>query len=137
MKAEIQCINPDGLIRNPAFSQAIITSGEGNTIYIGGQNAVDGNGNVVGKNDFAAQTRQVMKNIDTALKACGASFDDVIKLSINILQGQDIQEGLKASQEFMGEGKKPPVVTVLFVVALGNPDFLLEIDAIAFTSAKP
>ena len=34
-------INPDGLIKNPAFSQIIATEGNGKTIYIGGQNAVN------------------------------------------------------------------------------------------------
>ena len=34
-------INPEGLIKNPAFSQIITTEGNGKTIYIGGQNAVN------------------------------------------------------------------------------------------------
>ena len=58
MNANIELISPDGLLKNPAFSQVAITKGNGNTIYIGGQNAVTKNGEVVGKGDIKLQTEQ-------------------------------------------------------------------------------
>lgn len=132
MESKKEHLNPDGLFKNPAFSQIVTTQGNGKTIYIGGQNAVDQNAEIVGKNDIALQTEQVMKNLETALKSCGASFENLVKLNINIVQGQDITKGFEASQKFLGQSSNPPIITVLFVAGLGNPDWLLEIDAIAF-----
>jgi enamine deaminase RidA (YjgF/YER057c/UK114 family) len=135
MKPAIQTINPDGLSKNPAYSQAIATQGNGKTVYIGGQNSVNIKHEVVGKGDLAAQTKQVMQNIQTILADCGGSFAHVIKLSIHVVQGQDIMSAFKASQSFLKDTSNPPTVTVLFVAGLGNPDFLLEIDGIAFIPA--
>ncbi|NAS12157.1 RidA family protein [Flavobacteriaceae bacterium R33] len=125
-------INPDGLFKSPAFSQIVTTRGNGKTIYIGGQNAVNANREIVGKNDLALQTDQVMKNLEIALKACDATFEDLVKLNINILQGQDARKGFEVSQKYLGQSSTQPIVTVLFVAGLVNPDFLVEIDAIAF-----
>jgi len=125
-------INPNGLFKNPAFSQIVTTQGNGKTIYIGGQNAVDKNVQLVGKNDIATQTEQAMKNLETALKSCKADFKDLVKLTIYLVQGQDLKKGFEVSQKFLRGISKPPIVTVLYVVGLINPDYLIEIDAIAF-----
>ncbi len=134
MESRKEHLNPSGLFKNPAFSQIVTTQGNGKTIYIGGQNAVDQNSKVVGKDDIASQTEQVMKNLETALKSCGADFGNLVKLNINIVQGQDVMKGFEVSQRFLGQSSNPPIVTVLFVAGLVNPDFLVEIDAIAFIS---
>jgi len=132
MNNQVQYINPEGLSKNPAFSQVVTTQGRGKTIYIGGQNAVNARGEVVGKGDIGEQTEQVMRNLQTALTACGATFDHLIKLSIYIVQGQDISRGFQASQKYLGKLKNPPAISGLFVSALANPNYLVEVDAIAF-----
>jgi enamine deaminase RidA (YjgF/YER057c/UK114 family) len=132
MNNQVQYINPEGLSKNPAFSQVVITQGSGKTIYIGGQDAVNGQREIVGKGDISEQTEQVMKNLETALSACGATFDNLVKLTIHIVQGQDPYRGFQASQKYLGGLKNPPVITGLFVSALAHPDFLIEVDAIAF-----
>lgn len=132
MESRKQHINPDGLFKSPAFSQIVTTQGNGKTIYIGGQNSVDQNHEIVGKNDIASQTEQVMKNLEIALIDCGATFDNLVKLNINILQGQDARKGFEVSQKYLGQSSNQPIVTVLFVAGFVNPDFLIEIDAIAF-----
>jgi enamine deaminase RidA (YjgF/YER057c/UK114 family) len=132
MNSKMQFINPDGLSRNPAFSQVVMTQGKGKTIYIGGQDSVNAQREIVGKGDIAGQTEQVMKNLQTALAACGATFENLVKLSIYIVQGQDLYRGFQASQKFLGNLTNPPAISGFFVPALANPDFLVEIDAIAF-----
>jgi hypothetical protein len=52
MKHPIQHINPEGLFGSPAFSQIVTTEGKGKTIYIGGQNAVSAQSQIVGKGDL-------------------------------------------------------------------------------------
>lgn len=132
MSDAIQYINPEGLFKNPAFSQVVTTHGGGKTIYIGGQDAGNTRGEVVGKGDLSQQADQVMKNLQTALAACGATFDNLVKLTIHIVQGQDLNRGFQVSRKYLGGLKNQPAITGFFVAALTNPDYLVEIDAIAF-----
>jgi enamine deaminase RidA (YjgF/YER057c/UK114 family) len=127
----VEYINPDGLNKNPAFSNVIVISGAAKTIYIGGQDAVDENGNIVGKGDIAAQTKQTLRNLQVALAAAGAGIEHVIKWNLYVVEGQDLQAGFAAFQEVWGEQQKPPAITFAFVAGLAHPDFLIEIDAIA------
>lgn len=134
MKNQIDFINPDELLKNPAFSQIAVTKGSGSTIYIGGQNAITKDLEIIGKGDIALQTAYALKNIEIALSACNATLDDLFKLTIYILQGQDIKKGFEGAQGFLKKLKKPPIVSAIIVTGLANPDYLVEIEAIAFTN---
>lgn len=131
MTGSVQHLNPDGLHKNPAFSQAVVVRGDVSTIYIGGQNALDVSGSIVGKGDLAAQTEKALRNLETALAAGGAGFEHVRKWTIYVVQGQSVETGLEAFQKVWRQRSNPPAISVLFVAALANPDFLVEIDAIA------
>jgi enamine deaminase RidA (YjgF/YER057c/UK114 family) len=128
---QVQYLIPEGLHYNPAFTNVVKVSGPVSTVYVGGQNAVDAGGEIVGKGDLAAQTKQALTNLKTALAAAGATPDDVIKWNILIVEGQSIEVGFAAFQEAWGSRSNPPVITAAFVAGLAHPDFLLEIDAIA------
>src|SRR5512134_1445743 len=130
-KGEVKHINPEGLHKNPAFTNVVTVTGPAKTIYIGGQDAVDASGAIVGKGDLKAQTEQILKNIQAALAATGAQPEHVIKWNIYVVQGQSVQDGFAAFQSVWGNPPNPPVITVAFVAGLGHPDFLAEIDAIA------
>ena len=131
MTGVVQHLNPDGLHRNSAYSQAVLVSGGRKTLYVGGQNSVDASGNVVGKGDIAAQSEQVLKNVAMALAAGGANLEHVVKWGVYIVQGQSPLPGFEAFRRAWGDRPNPPTVTVLFVAGLAHPDFLVEIDAIA------
>jgi enamine deaminase RidA (YjgF/YER057c/UK114 family) len=130
-KGRVQYLNPDTLAKNPAFTNVVVVSGPAKTIYIGGQDAVDASGNIIGKGDLKAQTEQILKNIQAALAAGGAQPEHVVKWNIYVVQGQSVQEGYAAFQNVWGNPPNPPVITVVFVASLGHPDFLAEMDAIA------
>jgi len=132
MNNKIDFINPDELLKNPAFSQIAITKGSGNTIYIGGQNAITKDLEIIGKGDIAVQTAHALKNIETALNSCNASLDDLFKLTIYIVQGQDIRKGFEGAQSFLKKLSHPPVISGIVVAGLANPDYLVEIEATAF-----
>lgn len=129
-------VNPEGLLKNPAFSQAAITKGNGSTIYIGGQDAITKDLKIIGKGDIAVQTEYILKNIEVALNSCGATSDDLIKLTIYIVQGQDLKKGFEGAQVFFKKLRNPPVITGVVVAGLANPDYLVEIEAIAFKREK-
>lgn len=128
---KINYINPENLFKPKGYSHAIAVSGNRKTLYIGGQNAIDEKGNIVGKGDIKEQTRQILENIEKILGEAGAKLENIIKLNIYILQGQNPQEGFGVFQQKWGSSPNLPIVTVLFVAGLGNPDWLLEIDAVA------
>jgi enamine deaminase RidA (YjgF/YER057c/UK114 family) len=130
-KGQVQYLNPDSLNKNPAFTNVVVVSGPAKTIYIGGQDAVDASGNIVGKGDLKAQTEQILKNIQAALAAGGAQPEHVVKWNVYVVQGQSVQEGLAAFQSVWGNRPNPPAISVLFVAGLAHPDFLAEMDAIA------
>ena len=123
--------NPEGLFDSKIYSQVATVSGNAKTIYIGGQNAVNSEGQLVGRGDFELQTKQALENIRIALASENASFNDLIKLNIYMVDGCDPAVGLKAFRETVGELEKPPLITVLKVAGLANPLCLIEIDAIA------
>ena len=125
-------INPDGLFSNPAFSQVVSTQGSGKTIYIGGQNSVNEKGEIIGKNDIAVQSNQALKNVGIALEACGADFNNLVKLNIYFVQGQALNKAFEASRNLFANLREQPIVSVLFVAGLANSDFLIEVEATAF-----
>jgi enamine deaminase RidA (YjgF/YER057c/UK114 family) len=127
----IEYLNPEHLHKNPAFTHVIGVSGPAKTIYVGGQNAVDAQGNIVGKGDIKAQTQQVLVNIREALAAAGAEPEHIIKWNVYLAQGQSLREGFAAFQQFWGSRPNPPVITMLYVAGLANPDFLMEMDVTA------
>jgi enamine deaminase RidA (YjgF/YER057c/UK114 family) len=128
--APVEHLNPAGMHRNPAFSQAVVITGTHRTVYVGGQNAVDAAGNIVG-DDIAAQTRQAFANLKQALEAAGAGIEHVVKWNVYIVAGQPLAPGFAVFQQEWGAKPNPPAITGLFVAALANPAFLVEIDAVA------
>jgi enamine deaminase RidA (YjgF/YER057c/UK114 family) len=134
-EGRVEFLNPDGLIRNPAFSNVAVVSGNVRTIYIGGQDAVDAEGNIVGAGDLATQTEQVLRNLRTALEAAGAKPEHVVKWNVLVVDGEDFATGYAAFQRVWGDQPNPPVITAAVVKGLARPELLVEMDAIAVVPA--
>ena len=125
-------LNPDTLHKNPAFSQGVSIEGTAKLIYVGGQNGTGADGNLVGS-DLGTQTEQALKNVLEVLKAAGASQKDVVRMTIYVAKGQDINAGFAASQKVWG--MHPTTISVLMVEAPARPGALVEIDAVAAVGA--
>ena len=125
----VRHINPEGLHRSPAFSQAVVVEQPAKTIYIGGQNGVDANGKVVGPT-LREQARQAFRNLATILESEGASLANIVHWRIAALDGHSIDEGVAAFQQMWNRSDPPPAITVVFVAGL-NPGCVVEIDAVA------
>ncbi|GIE30351.1 hypothetical protein Ait01nite_033960 [Actinoplanes italicus] len=122
-------INPEGLHRNPAFSQAVVVENPAKTIYIGGQNGVDAHGKVVGPT-VGEQALQALRNLETILTSEGATLANVVHWTVAIVDGHPIDEGVAAFRQVWDPADPPPAITVHVVAGLG-PGFLVEIDATA------
>lgn len=128
---KVEHINPEGLFIPQGFTQVITVSGPHKTIYVGGQDSVDERGETVGKGSLKDQTEQTLSNIERALGAAGAQLENVVKWNVYIVQGQDPQAGFEVFRRRWGDRPNPPTITVLFVSALGDPEWLVEMDVVA------
>ena len=122
-----QKLTPGGMSRpSGPFSSGIKS---GRFVFVAGQVAVDGNGKTVGVGDIGAQTRQVLQNIGKVLEAGGASFDDVVKVTVFVTDLDNLQALQAVRPEFFNEPY--PASTLVKVAQLINPEWLVEIEAIA------
>jgi enamine deaminase RidA (YjgF/YER057c/UK114 family) len=127
----VRYINPDSLNKNPAFTNVVVVEGNVKTVHIGGQDALNASGEIVGKGDIVAQTEQVLANVRAALEAGGAKPEHIIKWNIYVVEGQSLQAGFAAFQNAWPQTPNPPAITGMFVSGLAHPDFLVEMDAVA------
>jgi enamine deaminase RidA (YjgF/YER057c/UK114 family) len=127
----VRYINPDSLNYNPAFTNVVVVEGNVKTVHIGGQDAINASGEIVGKGDIVAQTEQILANVRAALEAGGAGPEHIIKWNIYIVEGQSLQAGFAAFENTWPETPNPPAITGVFVSGLAHPDFLVEMDAVA------
>ena len=124
--------NPPELGTPPGYSQVVDVSAN-RIIFIAGQTALDRDGNLVGKNDFAAQAEQVFRNLAVALKASGCTTANLVKLTVfltdmgNLGRYRDVRNRFFASVT----PRAAPAVTLVEVSKLYGPDFMIEIEAIA------
>ena len=129
-EGKVEYLNPPKLHVNPAFTQVVTAQGPVKTVYIGMQNAVDGNGNIVGRGDVKVQTEQTLKDIDACLEAAGAERQHIVMWTIWIAQGQSMQTAFEAAGPWLQGLPHAPANNVVFV-EFPNPDFLIGIEAIA------
>jgi enamine deaminase RidA (YjgF/YER057c/UK114 family) len=128
---DIRFFRPEGLFQSPVYSHAVSIPPDATVIHVGGQNAVDADGNLVGGDDIAAQVRQVMRNVETALAAAGASVADAFSWTIFIVDGVDLEAAYSAAAPAFDTDRDPPLVTAAKVAGLGLPGALVEVAATA------
>jgi 2-iminobutanoate/2-iminopropanoate deaminase len=102
----------------------------GNLLWISGAQAVDEQGNIVGKGDVVAQTEQVFKNLEKVLAEAGASFADVARIVIYLRDMQHRSAIAPVRERVFGPNR--PASTLVAVSGLSHPDSLIEIEAVAY-----
>ncbi|WP_410661415.1 RidA family protein [Amycolatopsis sp. lyj-112] len=127
-------VNPAGLPEIPAYRQVSIATGS-KLVFLAGQVAWDADGVTVGEGDLAAQVEQCYLNIATALAGAGASFDDVAKLTVYVVDWTPDKlelflDGVARAAAKLGGTPVPPG-TLIGVAALDVPEHLVEIEATA------
>ncbi|GAB7191844.1 hypothetical protein NUM3379_25520 [Kineococcus sp. NUM-3379] len=124
-------LRPEGLVRSPAFSHVTVVPPGATTIHVGGQDAVDATGALVGGDDVAAQTARVVENLRTALAAAGAGLADVVTWNVLVVDGVDLGAAYAVVARALDPDTDPPLVTVARVAGLALPGALVEVSAVA------
>jgi 2-iminobutanoate/2-iminopropanoate deaminase len=101
----------------------------GELLFVSGVVPVDGEGLLVGGDDVVAQTWQVLENLGAVLTAAGATFADVVKVTVYLTDIADRARINPLRQEVFGESR--PASTLVEVSALAVPGAKLEIEAVA------
>ena len=125
-----QSIQPEGIYQPSSYNHAMRA---GNTVYVAGQVARDANGVLVAPNDAAGQAKQVYHNLGRVLEACGATVENVVKITTYLVDGADSKAVTDVRLEFFGDHRPPH--TGLIVAGLGSPEVRLEVEVIVVLPA--
>ena len=136
LSAQTEFLKPSGLAPAHGYSHAVVTK-PGKLIFLSGQVANDPSGQLVGKGDLKVQTEQVFANLNAALAAAGATFNDVVKITwyIKGYKPEDLPV-LRGVRDKYVNTAQPPASTLIGVASLFQEGYLLEVDAIAVLPEK-
>ena len=124
-------LTPEGLSNSPSYSHTTTTRGE-KLIYVSGQVSQDAQGKVVHAGDVSKQAEQTFGNLKLALAAAGATFENLLKVTIFVVGLDETKwRAVSAVRAKAFPKEKPPASTMVGVTSLVLPDFLIEIEAVA------
>jgi enamine deaminase RidA (YjgF/YER057c/UK114 family) len=124
-----QVFSPETLHPAPGFNHVAVATGA-TTVYFAGQIALDRDFNVVGGDDLRAQTEAAMRNLEVAMAAAGASWEDVVRRTVYTTRPTEYQEITAGIEAVTGDVAHPPQ-TILGVTGLAVPGLLVEIECTA------
>lgn len=111
---------------NFPISQAVQ---KGDMIFVSGQVAIDPSGQIVGKGDMKAQTKQTLENIKTVLAVAGVGLNDVMKITVFVTDISKVSDAIEVRSEYFGQNR--PASTTVEVKSLLLPDLMIEIEVMA------
>jgi 2-iminobutanoate/2-iminopropanoate deaminase len=130
MKKEI--VVPEGLSQPLGiYSEAVKVKGN-ELLFISGITARDETGAIVGKGDMRRQTEQVLENMKRVLDSAGATFDNIVKVTVFVTDLSHFKEIHEVRAKYFK--KDYPASTLVQVSRLVHEDMLIEMEAIAVLS---
>jgi enamine deaminase RidA (YjgF/YER057c/UK114 family) len=124
----IERTNPTSLGQPSGYHHVVK---DGKTVYLAGQVARDKDGKTVGVGDAEAQAEQVFRNIQTALESVGSDLGHILKMTTFMTRREDFPAYRAARGKFLTDDDSLPASTLILCSGLADPDFLIEIEAVA------
>lgn len=113
----------------PMYSQAVKVGGAETILYIAGQVAYDEKGGAAHPGDFKAQARAALQALKAQVEAGGGTMRNIVKVNTYLTDIRYRADYGPIREEFFG--KKMPAHTLVAVAALAQPEFLIEVEAVA------
>ena len=127
--AKIEPYAARGVWDPPTYAQAVkVTAGQ-TILYLSGQVAYDDRGNAAHSGDFKAQARAVLQALKAQVEAGGGTMASIVKVNTYLTDIRHRADYAAIREEFFG--KKMPASTLVAVAALAQPEFLIEVEAVA------
>ena len=127
--ATIQPYAAQNVYDPPAYAQAVKVSGAQTILYIAGQVAYGPDGGALHAGDFKAQARAALQAVKDQVEAGGGSLRDVVKVNTYLTDIRHRADYGPIREAYFG--KRMPAHTLVAVAALAQPEFLIEIEAVA------
>jgi reactive intermediate/imine deaminase len=121
-------VRPDGLPPVNGYSHAVSFTGQ--MVVVSGQVPLNEQGQLVGRGDARTQVEQVFRNLAAALEAAGARMDQVVKLTVYLTDLADLEAFRQVRDDYI-PASTPPASSLVQVSGLLNPEFRVEIEALA------
>jgi enamine deaminase RidA (YjgF/YER057c/UK114 family) len=120
-----------GDLTPPTGYSHVVTIPAGRLVWTSGQVPMDADRNIVATGDWERQTRAVFENVGRALRAGGAGWPDVVKLTLFVVDASAL-ETIRAVRDEFVDTASPPTSSLVQVAALFHPDVLIEVEAVAW-----
>jgi enamine deaminase RidA (YjgF/YER057c/UK114 family) len=134
MATNVRFSNPDTMQKPPGYSHVVEITGPGRTVYFAGQLGIDKSGRMGA--DAREQIEIAFQNVKAALDSVGASFSDIVKLNIYIVDiGTNLAHYREVRDKFVNMSA-PPASTAIGVPQLARPGALFEVEAIVVLPPK-
>jgi enamine deaminase RidA (YjgF/YER057c/UK114 family) len=127
-------LSPPDLPPTNGYSHVVVAP-KGRLVVISGQVALDGDGNLVGKDDFEKQCVQVHENVAKALASVGLTFKDVIRTDSYITDRKHLPSLRKCRASYIPKDS-PPTSTLLVVDGMFRPELMVEVSVEAILPDK-
>jgi enamine deaminase RidA (YjgF/YER057c/UK114 family) len=120
-----------GDLAAPAGYSHVVSIPRGRLVWTSGQLPMDAERNVVAAGDWELQTRMVFENVGLALRAAGAQWLDVVKLTMFVVDVSEL-EIIRAVRDEFVDTANPPTSSLVRVAGLVHSDALIEVEAVAW-----
>jgi enamine deaminase RidA (YjgF/YER057c/UK114 family) len=121
--------NAPGVVKPFGVFSSAAWQPEGRVLHLSGHVSQSENGDVVGKGSMEEQTRQTLGNIRTVLDHVNGTMDDIVKVTVFVTDVSELSIIHDVRREFFNEPY--PASTLVQVAQLIDPDWLIEIEAVA------
>jgi enamine deaminase RidA (YjgF/YER057c/UK114 family) len=126
----IEFASPSTLSTPAGYSHVVSLPASGRLVWTSGQVPIAADGSLAPAGDWEAQARLTFQNVDHALAAGGATWGDVVKLTIFVVDMAGLPTIRVVRDEFV-DVEHPPTSSLVQVAGLVRPELLLEVEAVA------